>query len=792
MAIKSPYNFVPLCEQVFSPAWAARISQEIPFSDGISGKIRLHIKAASPIFVTDAAEGLAEAKARREERTVHTFCKAPDGRYYIPGTGIKGAVRNVLTILSNGRMRVQKSLDFAQREWDNKKLYPLKEAQNNMRCGWLRWNRKDGYHIVDCGKPYRVGHDKLDAYLASWSKSDEHSFEKYFKKASSGPLADERKRLGYNLTKPYKLSGKNLDPKSAEFKYRMVGDLPLDVCYEVYNEDQRRVNISPTESGNSYRGTIVFTGQPDQWVYPRPKNVDSRAGKFYEFVFKSPEQTDRIIPISDEKFEEYQTIYKDSSDWQFWADKLYEGGIPVFFIEDKIADKEGRLKWGLARLFKLPYDNTPFESLPEAHRREEPDMADCIFGYAAEGPSKESLRGRVSVGHAFCVDGTARELAARELVLGNPKASYYPLYVAQQGRNGKDAAYRTYNDGTPAGWKRYMVKKSAFVSSVESENKNIATQIMPLAAGAEFESVVRFHNLRPAELGALLSALTFHGREDCFYQLGQAKPYGYGKVRFSVALEPTLPADAPTAIDHYLQAFEQLLWQNDFIVGDAYLTEIARTEVEGEAYDYMKMSNTQDDNEFNKAKKNKEYLPRFREASAEHRIADALKRRANDRSKREAERLRLEREQEAQLAAKRAEAEQCYDRKEYQQALTLFEELTALGDNANYTLRMEVCRDEIRKAKVKETQGEALASVPFDDWLAGRKVSSIKAFTGQFKKWHQAQGRNLSVDEMTMMAEHLRKAYAGQKASTKKEWRKAGSWKELNALVGSDLSELFN
>ena len=49
--IKAPFNFVPLSEKVFFPDWADQISQDIPFSDGLSGTIELKITAESPIFV---------------------------------------------------------------------------------------------------------------------------------------------------------------------------------------------------------------------------------------------------------------------------------------------------------------------------------------------------------------------------------------------------------------------------------------------------------------------------------------------------------------------------------------------------------------------------------------------------------------------------------------------------------------------------------------------------------------------------------------------------------------------
>jgi len=49
--VKAPYNFVPLNEKVFFPDWADLVSHDIPFKNGLSGKIELEITAETPIFI---------------------------------------------------------------------------------------------------------------------------------------------------------------------------------------------------------------------------------------------------------------------------------------------------------------------------------------------------------------------------------------------------------------------------------------------------------------------------------------------------------------------------------------------------------------------------------------------------------------------------------------------------------------------------------------------------------------------------------------------------------------------
>lgn len=50
--IHAPFNFVPLSKIVFSPKGGEdKISQDVPFSDGICGMIELKIVAKTPLFI---------------------------------------------------------------------------------------------------------------------------------------------------------------------------------------------------------------------------------------------------------------------------------------------------------------------------------------------------------------------------------------------------------------------------------------------------------------------------------------------------------------------------------------------------------------------------------------------------------------------------------------------------------------------------------------------------------------------------------------------------------------------
>lgn len=577
--MKSPFNFVPVSEKVYFPDWSEQISHDVPFSDGVSGIIHLHITTHTPTFVRN---GHTQEDAKEKNATYNSFSKT-NKEYFIPATSIKGEVRNILEILSFSKMDIDHSSLFAQREWDKPNLYTLKSKPSDVRCGWLRRKGND-YEIINCGKPYRISHKRLDEYIG------ESLMKNHFSK-----------RNGIDLNE--KIEGK--DPKTAIFKYELMKKRGIDLTnlsFELDEEACNRYNtrrVLVTDNG-TIEGTIVLTGQPDPWTERDNPNIAHPKGKYYEFVFANNEDVingEKAYNVSKETFDHYKFIYQDSDEWQrIKADIETKQGVPVFFRVEgkKIKD------FGMAFLYKLPYEKSPFEVLPEAHKSETPDLAQCIFGYTSKN---KSLKGRVQFGHAFSNDAQPDEDVT--LILNSPKASYYPIYIRQDGRNGIVTRYETYNDGKLSGWKRYHISKKTWEKAMNSEK--LDTVIHPVKKGSTFNGRISFHNLRPVELGALLSALTFHGTSGCYHSIGQGKPYGFGKVTYQIKLDCD---NNNNEQEYYMSCFEYTMSQHTNWVGSEQVTTLltmAANEVEGTPFEYMTME-MGGANEFILAKNNNEYL----------------------------------------------------------------------------------------------------------------------------------------------------------------------------------------
>jgi len=523
--IKAPYNFVPLADKVVYPEWEKAVNHDVPFADSESGTISVRIKTHSPIFVKNGGEMSVLGRP-------DNFFES-NGDYYIPGSSIKGMLRSVMEVMSFGKIGKNNVNDdrYSVRDFQNKDIYPMLDLAKEVNAAWL-YKEGDKYYMQDCEAPGRIPHHWIDEFYKT-------NFRSFYKTGGG-------------------FQGNNEEHKSAEFKYNKFGDNERTTGFEkaIYGKDNS-VDVRKFYKIDPYSkniGTLVFAGQagPRKEV---PKGGSGKpSGKIHEFIFF--ETNNKAFELDDSVIKNFFFAYFDhdrnrqSIDWKYWKIKLDNNEkIPVFFRYDN----RGKVKdMGLSYLYKIIYKNAVLDAIPYAHKEERRDFSETIFGYI---DNKQSLKGRVHIGHAK-VTNTAKSLPAETSVLSGPKASYYPNYIRQNGKNGKTQKYNTFMDDSAviAGWKRYPIHKNGIKSNPGStDNSKVETSFIPLNRGVEFEFKISVHNLRMLELGAIFSALTFHNTKGTFHSLGMAKPLGYGKTTFEITSINGFENDKP---DEYMKIFE--------------------------------------------------------------------------------------------------------------------------------------------------------------------------------------------------------------------------------------------
>jgi CRISPR-associated protein (TIGR03986 family) len=152
------------------------------------------------------------------------------------------------------------------------------------------------------------------------------------------------------------------------------------------------------------------------------------------------------------------------------------------------------------------------------------------------------------------LDGGYKELKEIFTILGGPKPTTYQHYLAQPNENIRHIRHYDSNGARLRGFKRYWHKQHSEAPRADEEQKNVATYFRPIKVEGHFNAEIRFENLSAAELGALIFVLNLPA--NLRHQLGMAKPYGFGRVKISAALELL-------DLEKRHSAFAAGLWEKD-------------------------------------------------------------------------------------------------------------------------------------------------------------------------------------------------------------------------------------
>ena len=529
---RAPYNFVPLAKQVVFPEWAQNVSHDVPFSDGASGVLEIEIRTETPLFIrgSDKAE---------------SFFRLPDGKPAIPGTSLRGMLRNVVEIASFGKMSRVNNHRYGIRDLNDARVYRehmstiINKNMVPLVCaGWLQLDNTRTYP-----------QDGARMWVISPCNFAKIEYKQLLKIAKKKGIRNFNPGKRQDATRKYRSWDDDLQVEvSIENMSREVGNKKFHGSYGVVKDGENPVS-----------GTLVFTGQPNE--YDPDNSKKSRNRKHHDFVFHGCAGDEFDVPYEvrrDFSFvhssggEQHRLDSSPNTEWRFMLEKLRRGEkVPVFYL---LKDDGSLRAMGLAMMFRLAYKHSTLDTVRNAQEDvfdRRMDLAEAIFGRVlADGSSgdQDALAGRVNIETAELVED-GENVGKVVGVLGAPKASYYPNYLVQGGYPGNNPGrdknkylYKTYqdDDAQSRGWKRYPQRESTVdlpkppKSRGDKINWDVATSFNPIRAGSVFRTKLHVFNLRPVELGALLWAIDFGGRESCRHGLGMAKAFGYGGVKLSV------------------------------------------------------------------------------------------------------------------------------------------------------------------------------------------------------------------------------------------------------------------
>lgn len=491
---RAPYNFIPLNESPVSFPEDPAKSQDLWREDCFSGHISLEIEAKTPLYI----------RGTSADPSVQSDFFGPGGILRIPGSSLRGMIRNLVQIASFGGYG---------------------EEHTNVR---KRLYYRGVGDMTELGNSYR--HDMIDVT------------NNYLPKVKAGILRRESRRLilypsDVNMgTQIYRINGSfNANDQFtvagtgvviSEYKFSKIYFQPVTPSNHTHYRRDRQGNqigyqlkyalvtiVSETPSLGLVEGYLICSGR-------------FGAKKHMQWIINAPTTTGIPIP------EAVEADYRDDSNREDDADLLtmlnrYQE-IPCFYITESNNPNSIRAI-GHTGLFRLPYKETIGDHIPSALKQTGlVDCAGAVFGIL------EKWAGRVSFEDAPLVDGQVME-AISPKILSGPKPTTFQHYLEPS--NGTPQHWDTSANlrGYKLYWHRKTPENGPFAWREEAIKRDTQhTVIQPVRAGARFVGRIRFDNLTKEELGAILFVLKLPS--GCHHKLGMGKPLGLG----SVAITPTL------------------------------------------------------------------------------------------------------------------------------------------------------------------------------------------------------------------------------------------------------------
>ncbi len=714
--ITAPYNFVPLSDKVFFPDWADKISHDIPFEDGEDGIITLTIENKTPLFTKDG---------KANEWSSHIVDDKGNKHYFIPGTTLKGCFRSVMEILSFSKMNHFNNDSFGYRSFTTqiKGVNYSSDIKKAKCCGWL-YKDGDNYYIRECSKGIqKITHRQLKLKFPDFNRGADHQTAEIKQKS----LCDG------NPLYP------TLTAREGEITY----------------QENKVEKIVPE---GEYH--IVCTG------FIKNKRI--------EYLF-STETAEQILKVSRDVFISFDSVHSHSPYYGgqngkdgFLKCRLKTGSsIPVFFEKDN-----GIVKTiGITRMYRYPFKNSVRDGITntskEHSNNDKMDLCECIFGYISK---QKQYKGRVHIGNAFCQDTILdNDCEIKEGVFGQPRASYYPLYLKQSANSVTN--YSSPN-ATIAGRKRYRITKD-FVTlpiSVGNGNENMLVRFRPLPANNKFICKIIVHNLKKSEIGALLSAISFNKTEGTYHNIGLAKSYGYG----TISCQANLSQHFKYTTDDYIKAFNEDISAFLQINGSRICIEeclnklvsiasATHTTQEMKQMSFKECEVYKEDRNFSTLQESSKTFNLLINES------DILEKKLKEQKAKEEAEEAIRIQKKTELDNILQEAETLEEAKNYEEAIRKYKlYIERGGDDVSY--KIDNCIH-----KIKEQQ--RILNSPICDTLT---TSSFGAFVGSLKKWKNNHNNEISSSDLESAFNVLKENISKMSDIKKKK-------KELKKVLGDEL-----
>ena len=486
--IRAPYNFVPFSNKVLC---RYNSTDDLPSHDKLdknlhSGEIYLTIEAKTPLFISDGNDN---------------FFRTPAGTCAIPGSSLRGLVRENMQILGFGLVRPEEDLQDYQIMF--RKFADSSESNMSKLQKYYKTVLKIKSRTDYTGQSSSIPEAVQGGYLYRQKN-------KYFIRPVNGKVL---RVIG-------KYSEK--DKSTEVLGYKINDAEEREVFYSASGKKVKMIISARTQSVpvGMQKGVLLSPG--------RPVNSDKSGNRIVEkktcYIFPEEDNKALTVNLTQDEILAYKEdnrirgriLKRQKPFWELPA----EGKRKAFFY----VSYNKKVHFGRSRFLRLIYPHKISEGLPKEHLEYAKknsvflDYPHAVLGFATK---ERSYRSRVSFGDlVLCGEAVSDKEVSPPLM--EPKPSFCAGYLL----DGKDY---TDDDFQLRGYKQYWLKQP-FIG-IEGKT-NVKSILRPLKSGSRFSGVVRFRNLAEDELGLLLWSIRLNDK--CFQNIGKGKPYGYGRIAVNI------------------------------------------------------------------------------------------------------------------------------------------------------------------------------------------------------------------------------------------------------------------
>lgn len=349
--VRAPYNFIPLSEKVLLPYNSI---EELPPHDRMdpalkTGEIHVSMVADTPVFVSDG------------DKNEPHFFRGNNGKYMIPGSTIRGMVRENMQILGFGLMRTGEDLEDVQIYF--REIASARESVGNALKEYYRSALDVQTKRTASGSTYTIPQNVCAGYL----RREGQSYKIYPTKI------------------PYiRVSRNHPDVVLLQTKHESADNAcVVKVLYQMEGERVKHISrhVEGTSVGQMMKGFLLYTGNP--------------VGRKENHLYLFPEADADAIPLDISR----EDIISYTEDWENRRNSLRGGGYdpdfwalpedgeqkPVFYLRH-----EGHTYWGMSLFLRIGYVHPISDGLPQRHRElqslsEMPiDYPHAILGFAED------------------------------------------------------------------------------------------------------------------------------------------------------------------------------------------------------------------------------------------------------------------------------------------------------------------------------------------------------------------------------------------------------------------------